>query len=57
MTAEPITVDAGSTRAAAARVMRAYDIHHIPLVQDDRPVGMLHVADEPSPRAPIGLRF
>jgi sulfide:quinone oxidoreductase len=57
MTAEPITVDVRSTRAAAARVMRAYGIHHVPLVQGDRPVGMLHLADEASEVVPIGLGF
>ena len=57
MTAEPITLDADSSFAEAARVMRAYGIHHLPLVDVDRPVGMLHLDDETPAVLPLGLGF
>jgi CBS domain-containing protein len=58
MTAEPITIDATTTHSAAARLMRAYDIHHLPLVEHDRPIGMLHLdLDEADASIPIGLGF
>ena len=57
MTAEPITLDADSSSAEAARVMRAYGIHHLPLVDVDRPVGMLHLDDETPAVLPLGLGF
>jgi sulfide:quinone oxidoreductase len=57
MTAEPVTLDAGSGLAEAARVMRAYGIHHLPLVEADRPVGMLHLDDETPAVIPLGLGF
>jgi sulfide:quinone oxidoreductase len=57
MTAEPITLDAGSTRAPAASLMRAYAIRHLPLVVGDRPVGMLHLDEETPAVVPMGLGF
>ena len=57
MTAEPITLDAGSSSAEAARVMRAYGIHHLPLVDEGRPVGMVHLDQEFPPVLPLGLGF
>ena len=57
MTAEPITLDADSSFAEAARVMRAYGIHHLPLVDVDRPIGMLHLDDETPAVLPLGLGF
>jgi CBS domain-containing protein len=57
MTAQPITLTEGSSRAAAARLMVAYGVHHLPLLEGQRPVGLLHLEhDEPAP-APVGLGF
>jgi sulfide:quinone oxidoreductase len=41
MTAEPITVSAASSLEAAAAVMIEHDIHHLPVVDGERPVGMI----------------
>ncbi len=58
MTAEPVTVDTTTAHSVAARLMRAYDIHHLPLVEHDRPVGMLHLdLDDADASIPIGLGF
>jgi sulfide:quinone oxidoreductase len=58
MTAEPITLDPASSRASAVRLMRAYGIRHIPLVEHgDRPVGLLHLDEEAPAVVPIGLGF
>jgi len=59
MTAEPVTVPAGSSTTVAARLMTEYRIHHLPVVADGRPVGMLHL-DDSARRAevlPVGLGF
>jgi hypothetical protein len=38
--------------------MRAHEIHHLPLVEHDRPVGMLHLdLDHADAIIPIGLGF
>jgi sulfide:quinone oxidoreductase len=58
MTAEPVTLDAHTNRASAARLMRAYGIRHLPLVEHrDRPVGLLHLDEEAPAVAPVGLGF
>jgi len=57
MTAEPITLGADSTLAQAAGTMRAYGIHHLPLVDEDRPVGILHLDEETPAVLPVGLGF
>ena len=58
MTAEPITLDAPSSRASAARLMRAYRIRHLPLVEHgDRPVGLLYLDEEVPAVMPVGLGF
>jgi sulfide:quinone oxidoreductase len=58
MTAEPITLHPTSSRASAARLMRAYGIRHLPLVEPgDRPVGLLHLDEEAQTVMPIGLGF
>ena len=57
MTAEPITLDGDSTRSEAARVMRTYGIHHLPLVDEDRPVAMLHLDEEALAPVSLGLGF
>jgi len=56
MTAEPVTVTASSSLAAAAFVAREYGVHHLPIVEGDHPVGMLYL-DEVLRQAavPIGL--
>ena len=57
MTADPITLGPDASRAAAERLMRAYGIHHLPLVDEERPVGILRLElEEPAPVA-IGLGF
>jgi sulfide:quinone oxidoreductase len=58
MTAEPITLDARSNRASAARLMRAYGVRHLPLVEHgDRPVRLLHLDEEAAAVMPAGLGF
>jgi sulfide:quinone oxidoreductase len=58
MTAEPITMPAGSSRVAAARMMHAFGIHHLPLVDRDRAVAVLHLDLEYADAVvPIGLGF
>jgi len=57
MTAEPITLDATASRTEAARLMRAYGVHHLPLLADGRPAALFHLDTEPSPTLPIGLGF
>src|SRR5215216_4938324 len=41
MTAEPVTVSAATPIEAAVTVMTEYGFHHLPVVEDERPVGML----------------
>jgi sulfide:quinone oxidoreductase len=58
MTAEPVTVAARSSFAAAALLAREYGIHHLPVVEGDRPVGMLYLDDAlRQVGVPIGLGF
>jgi CBS domain-containing protein len=57
MTAEPITVSPHSSVAAAVRLARAHAIHHLPVVDAERPVGMIHLDDAPRELAAIGLGF
>ena len=58
MTAEPITLDADAGRAGAARLMRTYGIHHLPVVEHgDRPVGVLHLDEETPAVMAVGLGF
>lgn len=45
MTAEPITVGATTSMAAAARLMAEYGVHHLPVVEGQRPIGMLTLED------------
>jgi sulfide:quinone oxidoreductase len=57
MTAQPVTLGEDAPHAAAARLMLAYGVHHLPLVHDERPVGLLYLEhDEPVPAA-VGLGF
>jgi CBS domain-containing protein len=41
MTAEPVAVPPASSIAAAVTLMTEYGFHHLPVVEDERPVGML----------------
>jgi sulfide:quinone oxidoreductase len=45
MTAEPIAVSATTTLEAAAVLMTEHDIHHLPVVDGERPVGMVGMRD------------
>ena len=56
MTAEPVTVAASSSLTAAALLAREYGVHHLPVVEGDRPVGMLYLDDAlRQAGVPIGL--
>ena len=58
MTAEPVTVSPKTSVTAAARLAREYGIRHLPVVDGDRPVGMLHLDDAlQQAGVPIGLGF
>ena len=57
MTAKPITVSPNSSVAAAARLAREYGIRHRPVVDGDRPVGMLHPGDTQQAGVQVGLGF
>jgi sulfide:quinone oxidoreductase len=60
MTAEPITVPAAAPLDAAVTLMTEYGFHHLPVVEDERPVGMLglrQAAGQARPRTGIGLGF
>ena len=45
MTAEPIAVSATTTLEAAAILMTEHHIHHLPVIEDERPVGMVGMRD------------
>ena len=57
MTAEPITLDARSSRSSALRLMRAYGISHLPLVDGERPVGLLRLGDGTPAVVSVGLGY
>jgi sulfide:quinone oxidoreductase len=57
MTAEPVTLDVHDSRAAAGRLMSAYGIHHLPILDEDRPVEVLHLGADGRAAVPIGLGF
>jgi len=62
MTASPITVTASTTLDAAETLMTEYGIHHLPVVENERPVGIVGLRDVTrSRRSPerlsIGLGF
>lgn len=57
MTAEPVTVPPHSTVAAAALLAREYGIRHLPVVEGERPVGMLYFDETLREAMPIGLGF
>ncbi len=41
MTAEPVTVSAATPIEAAVTLMGEYGVHHLPVIDDERPTGML----------------
>ncbi len=45
MTAEPITVSAATTLDIADAIMAEHGIHHLPVVEAERPVGLLEARD------------
>jgi CBS domain-containing protein len=60
MTAEPVTVSAATPIEAAVTLMTEYGFHHLPVVEDERPVGMLglrQAARQTHARTRIGLGF
>jgi sulfide:quinone oxidoreductase len=61
MTAEPIAVSAETTLQAAAILMTEHHIHHLPIVDEERPVGMVGLRDALGTGPPldtgIGLGF
>ncbi len=61
MTASPVTVSPSTTLEPAAALMVEYGIHHLPVVEDGRPVGMVGLRDltrsRRPRRLPIGLGF
>jgi CBS domain-containing protein len=54
MTAEPIAVSAGTTLQAAAIIMTEHNIHHLPVVEGERPVGMVGLRDALGTGPPLG---
>ena len=45
MTAEPITVSATTALETAAMLMTEHEIHHLPVVEGERPIGMVGMRD------------
>jgi sulfide:quinone oxidoreductase len=54
MTAEPIAVSAETTLQAAAILMTEHHIHHLPVVDEERPVGMVGLRDALGTGPPLG---
>ena len=54
MTAEPVTISLGTTLSAAATLMREYGIHHLPVVEGERPIGLIGMRDVLRSGAPFG---
>ena len=60
MTAEPVAVSAATPIEAAVTLMTEYGLHHLPVVDDERPIGMLglrQAARHVRRRTQIGLGF
>jgi sulfide:quinone oxidoreductase len=63
MTAEPIAVPRDASLGTAIRLMHEHSIHHLPVVEDRRPVGMVgmravaRALAERESRAHVGLGF
>ncbi|CUB06110.1 DUF294 nucleotidyltransferase-like domain-containing protein [Marinomonas fungiae] len=45
MTQDPVTVDAGDFASEAVLKMMATNIHHLPVVKNDRPIGVISTGD------------
>jgi CBS domain-containing protein len=45
MTAQPVTAEATTTLDAAEALMTEYGVHHLPVVEAGRPVGMVGLRD------------
>ncbi len=45
MTADPITVSESTSAAEAARVMLEHGFRHLPVVEDEQPVGIVSIRD------------
>ena len=60
MTAEPVAVAAATPIEAAVTLMTEYGFHHLPVVDDERPIGMLGLRQavrQVRGRTGIGLGF
>ncbi|MGZ4399070.1 MAG: CBS domain-containing protein [Gaiellaceae bacterium] len=60
MTAEPVAVSPTTTLGVAVLLMTERNIHHLPVVEGERPLGMLGLRDairSAEPRSGIGLGF
>ena len=60
MTAEPVVVSSATPIEAAVTMMTEYGFHHLPVVEGERPIGMLglrQAAREARGRSGIGLGF
>ena len=61
MTAEPITVSTDTTLDAAVVLMTEYGIHHLPVVDGERPIGLVRLRDVVRATGPaeqlVGLGF
>jgi CBS domain-containing protein len=58
MTAEPVSVTAATPIEAAVTLMTEYGFHHLPVIDDERPIGMLglrQAARQAHVRIGIGL--
>jgi len=54
MTVDPIAVSARTTLQAAAILMTEHNIHHLPVIEEDRPVGMVGLRDVLGSGAQLG---
>ena len=60
MTAEPVATSAATPIEAAVTLMTQYGLHHLPVVEDERPTGMLglrQAARQARARTGVGLGF
>jgi sulfide:quinone oxidoreductase len=55
MTVEPIAVSPTTSLQAAAIIMTEHAIHHLPVVEDERPVGMVGLRDVLGSRVQMGV--
>jgi sulfide:quinone oxidoreductase len=62
MTAQPVSVEPPATVSAAEALMTEYGVHHLPVVEGERPVGMVALGDvarsqRAASRPAVGLGF